>query len=177
MKLLIRLPIFIGIFIFVLSVLITTIKVGEGRSIANLSGMAKGSGASISMTYISPDTINIIMQSSDSVKGIDLALIYDSNLLRILPTTLEGGEGFQLTGGRNFEDEGRFVFSAIPVSEKLSGLVASFKIKGIPSSLPDFGGYFIGFDVKNLATAVYDSKYGGNILKESKDLRFSLPIE
>jgi hypothetical protein len=170
MKILKRLPLYLGFFVFVISILFSAVRVGSSTTLNNQT-KANLEGANLQLLYSEPDTVSILLNSVKSVSGIDIVLNYDSQILEILPSTLQAGGPFTLSGGLIDEENGTFSFSSIAQEDVASGIIANFQFK------PKVEGEFestMSFDIKDGASAVYSIDQPDNILTEAFPLTFTI---
>ncbi|MCL4339339.1 cohesin domain-containing protein [Patescibacteria group bacterium] len=125
-----KLPLYMGLFIFVGAVLLSAVKVGSEKSalLVNRSNAAQ-SGAKLSLTFTKPNTVSVTLNSDSTVGGIDVVVKYDKSKLSILPSTLRAGsDSFITTGGIIDSNNGTFKFSALTKSGIKDGIVANFNV-------------------------------------------------
>lgn len=173
MKFLYKLPLYLGLSVFVLTVLVSAIKVGERGGIVPNQSQATIAKAILTLRFSSPDFISVTLNSDKEVAGVDVTLNYDKDKLSILPSTLTGGPAFVTTGGNIEEATGEFSFSALAKEKSVtSGIVATFNISAKNKSEKiDATLQFIKGEGK---TAVIDKTTGENILTRSDSLNISL---
>lgn len=137
-----KLPLYLGLSIFVISILISAVKIGERNSIADIGSRAAVNGPNLSMAVTSEKIVNVVISSPIAVSGMDIAIKYNTSDLRILPSTLKAGSNFSISGGIA-DNEGNFSFSAIAKNKiRSEGIVASFETakinRNISSALLEF---------------------------------------
>src|SRR3989344_3913172 len=111
-KIITRLPLYLGLIVFIITILTVSIKQGERNTIS--SGRIKASldEATVSLQFSLPNIISLSFVSSEEISAADLILIYNKNEIEILPSTLAGMSGFITTGGEVDSQRGVFTFSA-----------------------------------------------------------------
>ena len=147
-KVLIKIPIYLGLAVFVISILAASIKIGERSFVFNGRLKADQNEAVLSLEFSSPNIISIAVVSEQEVSGADLAVKYNSDNMEILPSTLSGRSGFITSGGDLDEENGEYFFSAVNNgSLNKSGIIASFRISGnSDSENQNLGNINIQFD-------------------------------
>lgn len=138
MKFLSKLPLYTGIAVFIVAVLVSAIAVGGKGALTNQQSSAANPTASLSLTFVSPNTMSVTVSSGKLIAGIDATLHYNPEEIFIVASTLRGSSSFATTGGEDQPETGTFSFSAIPSGDIRSGIVASFTIQpkttGTPTS-------------------------------------------
>lgn len=173
MRILTKLPLYLGLSIFVLAVLVSAVKVGERGGIVPNQSQATVAKATLTLRFTSPDLVSITLNSEKEVAGVDVEIKYEKDKLSILPSTLTGGPTFVTTGGNLEESAGTFSFSALAKEKSLtSGIVATFNIgpvnqsKSLDTTLQ--------FNKGEGKTAVIDKVTGENILNRADTLNINL---
>lgn len=136
MKFLSKLPLYSGIAVFIVTVLVSAIAVGQKGGVTNGKTSATGASASLSLTFVSPNTMSVVVSSPKLVAGIDATLRYNPEEIFIVASTLRGSSSFATTGGEDHPETGTFSFSAIPSGDIRSGIVASFTIQPKTNGTP-----------------------------------------
>ncbi|MBI2616522.1 hypothetical protein HYW55_00110 [Candidatus Gottesmanbacteria bacterium] len=138
MKILARLPLYTGVSVFVLSILVTAVVVGQRGQLTNQQASATKGEASLSMIFVSPSTITVTLSTKRSVAGVDATIQYNPQEITIISSTLAGGPSYSTTGGIDNQENGTFSFSSIPLEENGAGIIASFtvqpKVSGTPTT-------------------------------------------
>lgn len=165
-----QLPLYLGIGIFIFAVLLSAIKVGQNAILTNTRSQAGVTTALLSLQYISPNQINVLINSSTALSGVDITIRFPSEQMRVLPSTLIGSALFDVTGGNVDDGSGVLTFSGIAKKDNVtSGVLASFQIEPIhPGTRAD-----VSIDEQNSALISASSKQ--NILNSVKGV--SIPLE
>lgn len=164
MKSLTKMPLYLGLGVFVLSILMTTIKVGERGSITGTQSRASTTSSTLRLRSVTPNLISLEVLAQKEIEGIDVALRYDKSVIRILPSTLTPSDAFVTAGGIVDEQNGTFSFSAVAKKAGIqSGVVATFRVEAsgrdkIPSNNS------LSFINDGVSTTVIDRGTGQNIL-------------
>lgn len=125
-----KLPLYLGVFILIISVLTVSVKVGE-KTIMQ-TGLIKASEArgEIKLSLTNPNIISLNLFSSNEVGGGDFVLTYNPDDLEILPSTLSGQGGYVTTGGEVDNQNGIFSFSLLNSENPVkTGILATFQVK------------------------------------------------
>lgn len=168
-----RIPLFIGIAIFIIAVLVTAVKIGQSRSLTSENVKANVKGAELSLRYTAPDTVSVILNTDRMVSGVDVWLALSPGDLEVLPSTLQAGPGFVTSGGVYDPNNRSFIFSAIRAGEAQSQIVATFqagpkeRIASIDAAM-DFNK--IGGN-----TSVIEKDTGEDVLVKTFGVKFRLP--
>jgi len=168
-----KLPLYLGLFVLVLSVLVSAVKVGEKQMIASQGARAKAGGASLSLNFSAPDLVGISLVSDKIIAGVDIVIKFDKNKVNILPSTLSGGSSFITSGGIIDEESGTFSFSALAKEEKLiSPIVATFHVVPlVKSGSVESDMEFVDDEGK---TQVLEKSTVSNILGTTTGVKFNL---
>jgi hypothetical protein len=173
MKKFLKLPLYIGLGVFVLSIFVSVSKVQDNRSIADLQSRASGTGTILSLNNSSPGVVNVFLNSPNDVGGIDVTLKYDKNKIEILSSSLKGGTDFKTTGDNVDTERGTFSFSAIPrINSVKNGIVASFEFSPKEGSINS--NTEISFVLSGDSTQVIGISSVNNILSEAKPVTFKI---
>lgn len=166
-----KLPLYLGLGIFILTVLVTGFKIGDNKSIASLLTRANKTGATLSMQSISSDSVSVLLTSAKEVSGLDVAIHIEPNGVKPLVSTLSPGDGFALSGGSYDDATQTFTFSALRKADEPAGSqVASFNLGGaVPSSGLSTD---LSFVTDNNKTVVLEKGTGNNILVNTEKLSF-----
>jgi hypothetical protein len=171
-----RFPLYLGLGVFIITVMVSAVKLGEKSSITEQRSLATTAGAILTMRFTAPDLISISVGSDKEIAGVDVALRFDNSKITIIPSSLSAGPSFAATGGV-FDDNGDvFSFSAMSKSETVkSAVVAGFMIR------PRMTGENVSADMQPVTednkTAVIDKVTGENILKQAEGVKFELPAQ
>src|SRR3989338_3881401 len=107
-----RLPLYLGIGVFVLSVILSGTTISDRNYLSRLSSKAGQNTANLSLVYSKPDLVSVVVNSPEIVEGADVTITFDPSSLEILPSALYPGPSFITTGGEVSMD-GKFTFSVI----------------------------------------------------------------
>jgi hypothetical protein len=166
MKAFSRIPMYTGLSVFVLAVVLSAVKVSENRSVTNLTSRASATQAVLTLNYTKPNIVSVLLTSNRDVAGLDVGLTFDPTRMTILPTTLTGGPGVVTTGGLLNEKEGTFAFSALPQGSSFTaGIVATFTISA-KSDLKEKT--TLSFDTNNSRTVVLERGTSTNVLSRAE---------
>lgn len=172
MKLARQVPLFLGFGVFVLAVLISAVKVGQNNTLSDTRSQAAGSTSSLSLSYISPNQINVLVHSPVPISGIDAAIIFPSNIISVMPSTLIGSALFDVTGGSVDNKNGLFLFSGIAKNENVTkGVIASFQVEG------GSDGSEIELSIDEQNSAIISKNTSQNILDTGGNVTFTLEQE
>lgn len=171
MKALTKLPLYLGLFVFLLSVLVSSVKLSEKRTVSSRI-QATGKGVSLSMQFTKPDLITIFVNSAVDIEGIDVAIGYDEDVISIYPSTLQASDQFFTTGGNLDSDNGQFIFSAIAKSQVSNGLVGQFHI-GKKQNMTAVTTKLEFLDKGQ--SAVFEKGTGNNILENLTPIDIDIP--
>lgn len=170
MKILSKLPLYTGVTVFVLTILVSAVAVGQKTSLTTVGSRASVGQAALSMTFVSPNTLSFTVSSQKSIAGVDATIHYNPAEVFIIASSLHGGVAFATTGGDDNPSNGTFSFSALPSGEVTSGIVASLtiqpKIPGQPTSTT--------FSFDNSATKVLEKGTLQNIAGEMNGVQATL---
>lgn len=167
-----KLPLYAGLAVFMVAVMVSAVKLGEKSSLTYNRTQASQSGALLALKFSQPDTISITINSDKEIAGVDLVIKYENNKVKILPSTLKGGNTEVLTGGVVDENKGTFSFSILPQVPIKTGVLASFNIvpannlKNVDSEMQIIEGPD--------GSSVLDQDATSNILKATEKVQFSL---
>lgn len=166
-----KLPLYLGLGIFILTVLVTGFKIGDNKSIASLLTRANKNGAVLSMQNISSSDVSILLTSVKEVSGLDVAIRIEPYGVKPLVSTLSPGPGFAISGGSYDDATSEFTFSALrKEDEPVGDVVASFSIGGaVPSSglMVD-----LSFVTGGSKTVVLEKSSGKDILISAEKFSF-----
>lgn len=167
-----KLPLYLGLGVFILSVIISGMKVG-GEQLAYMTGKTSASTATASLTlrYSSPDLVSVSLDSQKDVAGVDAVLKYDKEAMSILPSTLAGGPQFITSGGVIDESKNTFSFNGLAKSPVSTGIVATFKIIQVNGVDRDIK---MDFVVGTNGSAVIEKISGENILNSTSGVKFTV---
>ena len=126
----VKFPLYLGIFVFIITVISVSIKLGDRNILLSKRLFANQDEAKFKLDYSNPDIISITFNSTKEISGADLGLSFDKNNLEVLPSTLSGSSGYITTGGDLDTARGHFSFSAVNSDNLIkNGILATFKIK------------------------------------------------
>lgn len=176
MKLISKLPLYLGVSIFIVTVMMTAITVGMQKGSFETRSNASVSDVSLSMHYASPGIVSVFLTSQKPVGGMDISIRYDPKRIIILPSTLTAGPLFTTTGGITDIKNGTFSFSTLAKSEVKQGtLVASFTIQAAENS--QNGDIQLQFNTGSGLTKVYDAGMTTNILTKTSGVNITVPLQ
>src|SRR3989338_1813016 len=133
-KLITRFPLYLGIFVFIITILTVSIKLGESNTILSDRIKASLDEATVSLQFSLPNIISLSFVSSKEISAADLILTYNKREIVILPSTLMGMSGFITTGGQVDSQRGVFTFSAVGEEPIKTGILATFRVRNISSN-------------------------------------------
>jgi hypothetical protein len=174
MKSLNKLPLYLGLSIFVFSVLVSAVKVGERNSLTSQQTRASASKATLELKFSTPDIVSVVLTSGKKIAGVDAVIKFDKNKLKILPSTLHGGSSFITAGGVIEEQKGLFSFSALAKEEVSSGIVANFNIAASTKSSVDSELHLL---VGQDGSSVLEKTSLENILDNAGSVKVNLPAK
>lgn len=163
-------PLYLGLIIFVFSVLLASTKVGENQRIARLESQAtQQEGASLSLKFTPPDLISVLLASDKDIKGADMVIIYDQKLIEVVPTSLFAGPSFSISGYLSSKTQGRFAFTVLADGQDqfTPSIVATFRIE--PKVAP---GQEVSLQFATVAgeTQVFSEDLTKNILTQTEGI-------
>lgn len=166
-----KLPLYLGLGVFILTVLMTGFKLGDNKSVASLLTRANVSGATLSMQSISSNTVSVLLTSTKEVSGLDVSIYIQPREVKALTSTLTPGPGYALSGGSYDENTQIFSFSALKkTGETSTDLVATFNLGG---SVPLSGlTTDLSFVTESNKTVVLEKGTGTDVLVSTKPLSF-----
>ena len=167
-----KLPLYLGLSVLVMSVLISVIKVGQTGNLTSQRTKAAVSGSSLELKFTSPNTVNVLFNSDKAIKGADAVIKYDKNKFRILSSTLRSGPSFITTGGVIDEALGTFSFSALATKDVLAGIIANFKVV-TSGNLQQANGELTIQEGRG-GSAVFDAKTVQNILNKTTGVKVNV---
>lgn len=170
MKAIFKFPLYLGIFIFIFSTIISTVTVSQKRNIGRVEIGATNSIAKLYLRFVPPRIISVEMNSTVDVVGVDVGLKYNPSHIRILPSTLTS-TSFITTGGVNDDVKGIYTFSAINENPLKAAVVATFQIDARSGYK---GRSEIEFDNITSVNSIIGENSNGNILNETKGISFTL---
>lgn len=170
MKTFYKLPFYAGLFVFVISVLFSAIKIGEKNFFVSQRAKAQVEGAILEMKFLPPNSVNVFLVSQKPVAGLDVVVKFEKDKVQILPSTLQGSSSFITSGGVVEEGNSSFSFSALPKGEGSAGLVASFAIRSVSDN---FSPTKLVFLTGERGSAVLEKVTLKNILTETKGVEIN----
>lgn len=173
MKSAVKLPLYLGFAVFILSVIVSAVKIGNQQVFNSNKSQASTTSANLSLKYTSPHLVSIILTSQSAVAGADIVLKFNGDKITILPSSLSGGESYITSGGVVEEGTSTFSFSAIAKKESsTSDVVASFEVK------PQISSKSVEADIQfsgvGSTTTVIEKISRQNILDQAQGLKFTL---
>ena len=109
MKSVTKLPLYIGLFVMTIAVVVSAVKLSDNRSSERVK--AGTANSSLSLNFSSPDIVSLAVTSDQVVAGLDAAIKFDDDKITILPSSLKGERTFITSGGR--VDDGNNLFSLV----------------------------------------------------------------
>ncbi len=168
-----RFPLYLGLGIFVVTILVSAVKLGEKKSLTSTKSRAGSSASTLTMRFVAPDTVNISFTADKAVSGIDAVIEYEKDKISVLPSTLTAGSSFITTGGIVDETASTFSFSAISKgADNKAGIVANFKV--VSKNPEAVVATRLIFKTGEGETKVIDQVTGDNILGNAQGVEFSL---
>lgn len=170
MKFTVKLPLYLGLAVFVVAVIISAVKVGNQQAFTNLGSRANVAGAALILKYTAPNLVSVVITSDRQVSGSDVTVKFNNDKIVVLPSSLTAGVDFVTSGG-NVEKEGNtFTFSALSKSESVkSGIVATFTVVPKEAQAANADLQFVGN-----ATTVIDKTTQQNILSQTQGVKFTV---
>ncbi len=175
MKNISRLPLYLGLSVLVLSVLVTSVTVGQKRNLALQRSQATSSTANLNLQFTSPRTVSVLINSPVDVSGIDIVIKYDKDKFTILPSSLSSGDQLITTGGKLDKVNGTFTFSAIAKGSVKNTIAASFTVRSLTPKVNTSGSLF--FETGSDKTAVLEKTSGQNILGNANSINITIPAQ
>jgi hypothetical protein len=128
MKQLKHIPFYSGLIVLVISIMVSTVQVGTKNRYTTTTTQAVQSKAALLMQFIPPDMVNIYLNSTKPIAGVDIFIEYDNQYIQILPSTLIAGPHI-ITSGVNIDDtRSAFRFSALTDGTDITdGMIAQFR--------------------------------------------------
>ena len=172
MKIFSRLPLYLGLGVLVLAVLVSTKKISDQRSLSN-APKASQNGAVLTIKDDGDGKVSVLLTSDKEVAGIDAVIKFDNSKVKILPSTLDGGISFITSGGVVDDAMGTFSFTAFVKNEESikSAIVASFKVESINEGS---GETELMFETGEEKTVVIDKTTGEDILTNQQGIKLNL---
>lgn len=165
-----KLPLYLGLFVLVVSVLVSAIKIGNQSSLTTSRTRANTQGASLILKYTPPNSVSILVSSDKKISGADITLLFNSEKITVLPSTLQPGLNLVTSGGIVDENKKTFSFSVIPKDKLFTdGLLATFTVNSNSGKGANGDVQFVTPD-----TQVIDKDTGQNILKSTQGVKFTL---
>ena len=169
-----KLPLYLGLAVLVFSVIISVVKIGNQQAFISQNTKAAAAGASLSLKYISPNSVSVLLTSDKEVGGVDVTIKYNALQISILPSSLTSGGLFITSGGSTDDKTGTFTFSGVAKKSQVKdGVVATFNITSkdsVKSADAD-----LQFVVNGTATTVIDKASGQNILNKTQGVKLTFP--
>lgn len=168
-----KLPLYLGLGVFVLSVIVSAVKIGNQQVYNTDKSHANVAVANLSLKYSPPNLVSVIVTSQSNINGADIVLKFNSDKITVLPSTLSGGPSFITSGGEADQQTGTFSFSALArKSPVTSDVLASFSVKPIGDL--ESADADIQFVSVGSATTVIEKISGQNILGQAQGIKFKL---
>lgn len=172
MKSVFKLPLYLGLMVLVVSILVSAVKVGNEQAFTSDKTRANISGASLIMKFTAPNLVSVLLTSEKEISGADVTVKYNGDKISILPSSLTAGPNLVTSGGNVDSKANTFSFSA--VSQKMpvtSGIVASFTV------ISNETGKTADADIQivSSSTGVYAKSGSENILSQTQGAKFQIP--
>lgn len=178
MKKLTKFPLYLGLSVFVVSVLVSAVTIGERTRLGIIGSQAAKDGAILALRFTPEDTISVELISEKPVEGIDVTLQYNPSNIDILSSTLTGLGSYITTGGVLDETSGTFAFSVIAGDDApTTAVVAIFHVKHAQNITVENQKTIVGqldFVTSSLQTTVLEKTTHANILQQGKGVEFNL---
>lgn len=170
MKSVVKLPLYLGLAVLVVAVVMSAVKLSNQQAFTNLDSRANIAGASLILKYTAPNLVSVLLTSDKEVSGTDITVKYNSDKIDVLPSSLTAGTDFVTSGGNIDREASTFIFSALSKKPSVkNGVVATFTV--VPKDAKEASGdlQFIGNE-----TAVIDKAEGKNILSQTQGVKFTV---
>lgn len=175
MKNISKIPLYIGLSVLVLSILVTSVTIGQKRSLTQQKSQASSTTANLSLQFTSPGKVSVLVNSPVEVSGMDIVIKYDKNKFIILPSSLSSGDQLITTGGKLDKLNGTFTFSEIAKGSIKNTIAASFTARSLTPKMNTSGS--LSFDTGSDKTAVLEKTSGQNILGEATGVNITIPAQ
>src|SRR3990167_7789058 len=114
-----RLPLYLGMSFFVLTLLFSALKISQKNSLTGSESRANQNLPELILTFLKPDTVSLNLISQTEMRALDIVLKYEPEILEITDSS-----------------SGIYSFSAIsPESDIKSGTIALWKIRPLKSGV------------------------------------------
>lgn len=165
-----KIPLYLGLAIFVFSILLTSVRVGENQKMARIESQAEQKeGTKLSLKFIPPEIISVVIKADVDVKEVDSFIKYDPRVINIISDSLVSGPAYSITGSNNDQDKGIFSFTATAQGGIKTEIVANFKVEPKIENTKEIILKFItGAD----GTYVYGGETFSNILTSAEGVEF-----
>jgi len=131
-----RLPLYLGMSFFVLTLLFSALKISQKNSLTGSESRANQNLPELILTFLKPDTVSLNLISQTEMRALDIVLKYEPEILEIIPQSLEAGQSFVISLEKTDSSSGIYSFSAIsPESDIKSGTIALWKIRPLKSDV------------------------------------------
>lgn len=167
-----RMPLYLGLAVFIIAILVSAVKIGQSRSLSQLGARAGIAPYSLRLTHTENGWVSVLLNVDRPVAGVDVSIRIPSLDATILPSSLAAGPGYIVSGGSFDEATRHFTFSAVAIGENQTGLVAKFqtgpmmRVENIPVELE--------FDTSEGATEVIERTTGNSLDVSTQGVRFTL---
>lgn len=170
MKSAIKLPLYLGLAVFVVAVIVSVVKVGNQQTFTNLGSRANVTGASLILKYTTPNLVSVVITSDKEVSGTDVTVKFNNDKIAVLPSSLTPGVDFVTSGGNVEAVANTFTFSALSKNQSVkSGIVATFTVVPKEAQTANADLQFVGN-----ATTVIDKTTQQNILTQTQGVKFTV---
>ena len=175
MKNISRLPFYLGLSVLVLTILVSSVKIGQKVNLTRQNSLATAAAADLSLQFTTPDKVSVLINSPVDVAGIDIEVKFDKDKFTILPSSLSSGDQFMTSGRKLDKDSGTFSFSAISKSGAKNTIAASFIIRSLTPKINTKGS--LAYVIGNGKTTVLEKKNRQNILGKATGVNFTIPAQ
>lgn len=164
-----KLPLYLGMAVLVVSVLVSAVKIGNRQAFTSQKTKAGTSGASLILKYTSPNIVSVLLTADKSIKGADISLAFNGDKIQVLPSSLSSGPDFAASGGNIDLKENIFTFSVVTQKKDISaGVLASFNVYPVWGDTAEADLQF----PEDANTVIEDSS-GQNILTQTQGVKFT----
>lgn len=168
MKFLKRLPLYLGVFVFIVSVLVVSNRAAQNGTLTNTRSQASTHKAKLNLIFTSPDIVTMTLATDVSVSRADISLKYDPKTLDIIGSSVTGNASTDVSITKDDKTGGLVSFIIFPKNQDFTtGILSTFKIVKLHPNTKDAK---IEFVTAGGETAVVDSGTKENILNEVNSL-------
>src|SRR3989338_3652600 len=169
----VKVPLYAGLSIFILSVLTSTIIIGEQVFVTRKLVEAEEESERVALVYTPPNLVCAVFSSNSEVSSIGLTLGFDPDKFSIDPDTFYPGPEFSVEDSLTDSDYGIARFFLTPKTSGVrNAVIASFAVQPV-----NYKGRFTStvrvLEGDNDMSFVISKKTGENILTEIKEVDLS----